>query len=474
MPVPAWFPPDTVNESSRTVAGALANVRRLGPVQPEGGDLASQLRRAWIGRIYTGFLKQFSITRKMFQWIWRSGVPIQVYYLALRYLALRYLALRWRCFVGYSDFTKKSAAQTYKLADSCIVEAPAPRVFPPDDQAYIVYPHDSYVFPEVSVSIVHQAMVHGGTNLILEENEVICHDLYDFKRDYTSEELHGRALIDPKGKRIKWLLHDKAPESIPSAASFVDACAPNYAHWMTEVLPRICLFCANKRFRNVPIIVNDGMHQNIMESLLMTAGQDREIIALPVGRALLVDRLYLTSPTGYVPFERRTNRLRGHSHGVFSRNAFETLRLRLNAATKNIPARDWPEKIYLRRNSKTRVIANAEDVEQMVITHGYTVVDPETLSFAQQVRLFMKAKAVVASSGAALANILFCPPDTRIYILIAKFPGTSYGYWQNMACASGKTVNYILGNIVKGQTRGIHADFRIDMDSLSMALDFSA
>ncbi len=90
------------------------------------------------------------------------------------------------------------------------------------------------------------------------------------------------------------------------------------------------MFCMDKRFEGVPVIVNDGLHQNIMESLLLVTGVDREIITLPIGRALVVDKLYLTSVAGYVPFERRKNKLTNHSHGMFSPRAFETLRKYLN------------------------------------------------------------------------------------------------------------------------------------------------
>ena len=314
-------------------------------------------------------------------------------------------------------------------------------------------------------------MVYGGTNLVLADGGVVCHDLYDFTRDYTSEELHGRTRIDPKSARIRWLLHDEKPEPIPVAAAFVDACALNYAHWMTEVLPRIVLFCAEERFRDVPIVVNDGLHKNIMESLLFVAGADREIITLPIGRALAVGELYLTSAAGYVPFEWRTKRLSGHSHGMFSPAAFEMLRSRLKAMVTKTDGEGWPEKIFLRRNSGTRIVINTDELERLLVARGYVIVEPEKLTFLQQIQLFENAKTIVAATGAALSNAILCKPGTHVGIFMAKHKHMIYRYWSNMLAPIQVKVSHVLGKIVQNRGLGIHGDFAIDADCVNDLLD---
>ncbi|MDT8283001.1 MAG: glycosyltransferase family 61 protein, partial [Gammaproteobacteria bacterium] len=365
---------------------------------------------------------------------------------------------------------KNRGVPTCKLADAVRVETPMPRVFPSCDQGCLGSSHNQYTFSEIYVATINNAMIYGGTNLILADSEVVCHDLYDFKRDYTSEELHGRTLIDPKSRRIRWLSHDKAPESVPVVATFVDACASNYAHWMTEVLPRINLFCADERFKDVPIVVNDGLHKNIMESLALVVGADREIILLPIGRALVIEKLYITSVAGYVPFERRKNKLSGHSHGVFSSAAFELMRNKIVSVAKNLPERVWPEKIYLRRNSGVRNVINSAVLEKLLSDQGYVSIDSEKLSFLEQVQLFSNTKKIISPTGAALSNAVFCEPCTHIGVLMAKHENMIYGYWANMLCPLGVTVSYVLGDIIDNRTNGIHADFDVDKDNIKELL----
>jgi capsular polysaccharide biosynthesis protein len=212
-------------------------------------------------------------------------------------------------------------------------------------------------------------------------------------------------------------------------------------------------------------VINDNLHENIMESLFLVAGQEREYITLPIGRALQVESLYLTSVAGYVPFDRRNTKLPGHSHGVFSPRAFKLINDKVKFFLEKLPMQDCPKKIYIRRNSGSRNVTNAKKFEELLVSQGYVIVEPEKLTFLQQAQLFSKAKSIVASSGAALANMIFASGSANIIIIIGKFSLTSYWYWQNIACASGKKISYVFGEAVDVKINGIHANFTIDLDS---------
>jgi capsular polysaccharide biosynthesis protein len=380
-------------------------------------------------------------------------------------------AKRWSPLIKLDDYVKTRCIPTIKVLDAVRVETPVPQVFPAEDHEYLSSPHDHYDFPPIYVAEISNAMVYGGTNLVFTQDAALCHDLYDFERDYTSEELHGRHLIDAKKKRMRLLRHDVAPERVPVAAVFVDACALNYAHWLTEVLPRIAAFCAEEQFASIPIIVNDGLHHNIMESLYLITGPEREIITLPVGRAIQADSLYITSVAGYVPFERRKNKLSGHSQGVFSPKALDILRDHLNPLCQKATSKGWPEKIFLRRNSGVRKIYNAAEIEKLLIARGYVIVEPEKLTFLQQIQLFSNVKEIVSSTGAALANAIVCKAGTQVTVLMGKHENMIYRYWINLLNPFGIKVNYLLGNIIDQGSLGIHGDFAVNIADFVELLD---
>ncbi|CAI8868420.1 Capsular polysaccharide biosynthesis protein [Pseudomonas sp. IT-P2] len=424
------------------------------------------LRNTVFGQFYLKHLKQNSFVRWVVLWLWRNGYPV---YANVRAHLSGNKNQSWRGLSSHKEYIADNNLAVKVLVKEERVDTPAPRVLPASDQEYLVSPHEAYTYPKIYTFFLNQATVYGGTNLVLVDNKVLHHDLYDFTRDYTSEELHGRLILDKDFSRARWVSHDPLPEVIPVAASFLDSCASNYAHWMTEVLPRVAVFCADDDYKDVPILVNDGLHPNLMQSLRVVSGNDRKIIALPTGKAATVGQLFITSVAGYVPFERRPNALGEHSHGLFSPAAFDLLKLRSNSFAAESGG-DWPEKIILRRRTGARLVSNFADLESALVPKGFKVVETEGLSFIEQVALFSRAKVIIGSSGAALASLVFAPKDAQIFILISKFPDTSYWYWQNMACSSGKKVNYVLGT-ADSTGKGIHADFSIDLKNFLVELD---
>ncbi|WP_172597675.1 glycosyltransferase family 61 protein [Sulfuriflexus mobilis] len=469
--IPAWMP----SHRKGGVVGHIqssSKVRNISSNQTQSGDPLAKLRNTWLpGRLYRNHLKKYSVARRVAKWFWQNGYPIYLNWVARIFWRK---AEKWRRLIKLSDFTRENKILSHKLVDSMLVEEQEPKVFPDSDKNHLAVSDVRYTYPEIFVATIKNAMTCGGSNLILADDGVICHDLFDCSRDCTSEELHGHALMNAQSSRIRWLLHDKAPESIPVAATFVDACASNYAHWMTEVLPRLALFCAEERFKDIPIVVNEGLHENIMESLFLVTGPKRDIITLPIGRALAVDELYLTSVAGYVPFGRRTNELSGHSHGVFSPRAFEILRTVLNAPIQMTEEEAWPEKIFLRRSSGVRKVTNATEIERLLVAQGYVIVEPEKLTFLEQIKLFNNAKEIISSTGAALANAIVCKPGTQVAVLMGKHENMIYRYWYNMLAPIQIKVSYVLGNIIENRDLGIHGDFAIDVACLSDLLeDFS-
>jgi len=437
------------------------------PVTSDAGHGLERFSGSAWARFYRRFLKPIPVFRSLAFFIWRNAYPV---YLRIAASNSRDPDVeKWRRLVAYRDYRSDCVVP---LADAAMVKTRLPRVIPAAYQHYIL-PQDGYFAPEVTVKTIPQGRVNGGSNLVLTKDALICHDLIDSKRDYTSEELHGRMVIDTASSRIRWLLRDAAPVEMPCAASFVDACAPNYAHWLTEVLPRLALYCGQPRFADVPIIVNAGLHKNILDSISYFAGEQREVITLPVGRAVVVDELHLTSVAGYVPFERRKGKLDGHAQGVFNPHAFQQIRACVLPHAETVQE-GLIDKIYIRRNSGIRQVVNAAELEAALVARGYAVVEPEKLSFIEQVRMFAGARSIVGSSGAALANLIFAPESADIHVLIGRYADTSFWYWQNMASAVGANISYVFGEIESDGGIAIHADFRIDVAAFLKTLDSEA
>lgn len=74
-----------------------------------------------------------------------------------------------------------------------------------------------------------------------------------------------------------------------------------------------------------------------------------------------------------------------------------------------------PAKVFVsRRKAAGRRLLNDDEVADFLRKRGYAIVILEDLSISDQARIFRGAETVVAQHGAALTNLLYCRPGTRV------------------------------------------------------------
>jgi len=317
-------------------------------------------------------------------------------------------------------------------------------------------------FPEVYTVCLSDIMVFPATNFVISEEKIVIHDLLDLKTQNPPEELTDYFQFNTALSKARIKLSYHFHDDLDEAAHFLDAAAQNYAHWLTEILPRIALFCSIPEFAQVPLLIDDNLPQSMLQSLHLIAGEHRKVFTLGRGIAVKVKKLHVVSVTGYVPFGFRSPSDTKNRHGQFSPFALNCLRqMILESTTTEKPASEAPKKIFIQRNSTHRSLVNQPRVMEFCVQHSFECVSPETLSFTDQVRLFSNAEAVIGATGAAFANVIFCSPSCKITILIGDHPETPYGYWVNIAAAVGARVRYVLGQSDAPISGEIHRDFSI-------------
>lgn len=369
-----------------------------------------------------------------------------------------------------SQSTLSQAAKVFTLVPASPIPAPptlkciGPRLSEFD------MPQDPTQFPAIQVIRTGPAEVFGHSHFVrTPHGQLIHHDLFNPATHKASEEDHRRLHMQPSLHAAQVIGAPLHTSTLPAAALFTDAVASNYAHWLTEVLPRIVLYTRNACSKGMPLIVDAGLHPNIFESLSLAIDPDRVVYTLPQDCRAIVKQLDLVTPAGYVPYAPREPRGPGHSHGVFStqalravRDTYKQLMARPDAANK---------RLYVRRNSGLRKLVNDADISRLLSAAGFTIVAPEELSFSEQVRLFSQAELVIGATGAALANLIFCPPGARVHVLMAQHQDMPYWYWQRLADCVGVDLSYGLGNICAAPEKGFHADFEVAPSTIESVLD---
>jgi len=340
-----------------------------------------------------------------------------------------------------------------------------PETYPPKGNNFLNIQTD-FEFPEIYITTLKNCTVLGSSKLILNERMLIWDDLFDSKLDLMPEEYNLRLFLS-RNKSLASIYIDKENQKIiPMGIAFTDAVSNNYAHFLTEILPKIAIYFKGGPDSSAQVIIDLCLHENIMQAMEMVVGSNFEVIGLESNEPVFVRSLQVVSTCGSVPFQPRPglSEIARHSHGEFSSLALMYMRNLIQSKIPDLPKAGFALKLYIKRVSSIRNLLNSTEVEDMLLKNGFISINPEAMSFIEQVKIFSNADIVVGPSGAAFANIIFCNPEAKIIILapeVQKFP---FGYWQKIACAVGCQVNYVLGKPL--QKHYVHSDYCVNESTL--------
>lgn len=127
-------------------------------------------------------------------------------------------------------------------------------------------------------------------------------------------------------------------------------------------------------------------------------------------------------------------------------------------------------KIFIgRKNPKFRILLNNDDVVKMLNRYGFVYLEMEDFSVEDQISIFNNAKQIICLHGAALSNICFCKPNTKIIDLMHE----DFKQWCFLKLAIILNLNYSIftckGNNQVDKLPG-HRDILVDIDSLEQLI----
>src|SRR5437660_3694738 len=169
----------------------------------------------------------------------------------------------------------------------------------------------------------------------------------------------------------------------------------NYYHWLLDLLPRVLLLKqATQNFSNYDALLLNGSRVNYERETLTALGVPAEKIRYVDSR----DRFQIASAV--FPSMNFNIVAPWKVHGL----------RQLVSSIRSTQCR----RLYLSRShAAVRRIANEKEISEILRQQNFEILEAENLSWPEQADLFASAIMIVAPHGAALANIVFCQPDTR-------------------------------------------------------------
>ncbi|QDC44298.1 glycosyltransferase family 61 protein [Methylophilus medardicus] len=333
-------------------------------------------------------------------------------------------------------------------------------------------PTRDHTFPEIAIFSFDGATIVGGTDFVLQGNQMIHHDLYIPSEHQCPAENIG--LIDRhKDNKTVDLWLTLAPSSLESGVSMISQCSGNYAHWLTETLPKLALLDSIALFDRTPLLIDDHLHPNIIQSLNLLNKKNRQVITVSKWAPVTVNQLIAISNPGYERYA---------SNGLLSKepepyvNKFSAYALKLlresiiNALLelKN-SGQSHSDLVYLARSHSSknlRQIINATELEAFLDAQHVQRVESDHLTFIQQVQACMSAKLIVSPIGAALTNMIFAPTGCKIICLSPYYDDANYFYYANLAATLGHEIHFVLGQQAPTDKHPMHKDYSINVELL--------
>lgn len=221
----------------------------------------------------------------------------------------------------------------------------------------------------------------------------------------------------------------------------------NYGHWLVEIMPRLGLARLKCHVSGLAIPSVDGAMKSVIHESLN-----------------LCDKLKTTPrfelKKNEVVFFKEIILVSGATqHGSYMSPLMIS---EIDNAIQHIDGVN-NEKIFISRRGTARNIANQNEIEETLKECGFSIINPASMNFIDQIRLFKNAKIIIGVMGAGMTNIVFAERGARIINLSpATMPDTFFYF---LSIHKGHIYSEIRGkNVV--DTKSWDTEFIIDRDDL--------
>ncbi|MGB5969408.1 MAG: glycosyltransferase family 61 protein [Spirulinaceae cyanobacterium] len=244
------------------------------------------------------------------------------------------------------------------------------------------------------------------------------------------------------------------PQKISGTVAYLTNVDPlNYYHWLCRTLPLLRLYKKFFDFSQIEFFyIGEFPLANFHRESLIRAGiRENQILQKACTAEKIVAAISSRAKYfGSAPINQENY--------LFSRSLFkEEIKL---------GKQQTPKRIYVQRGKvKRRKVVNEKKVISLLASYGFQPVTMESKTIKEQAEIFAQAEAIIAPHGAALTNLLFIQPGTKVIELLP------YGYTNNcyyvMTDYGGGQYFYLQGKSINQDSQQMHnLDISLDIAQL--------
>ena len=237
----------------------------------------------------------------------------------------------------------------------------------------------------------------------------------------------------------------------------------NFGHWLVEGLGQAALLRDRFGPDAIQVVVCEqpfsGMRDIVHETLSACfSGSRFEILERPHTETWSFEELHYCTPVYEPPLIKVPQAVSAASDAMIEKVGLSP---------------DSPKdarRIYIsRRKVRHRRLLNEQELEPLCAKFGFETVFPEDMPIGEQVRLFRSSSIVMGVKGAALTNVMFCHPGSRLIVLSPSDNPDPF-FW-NIATAKGMAYSELFGRVAQEEGVRGHRDFCVDPRKFNIFLE---
>lgn len=321
---------------------------------------------------------------------------------------------------------------------------------------------------DIYYSVIENCNIIGQSNAILTKDNYLLYDYLAHKSlkkiNVTDSGLFlllNRVIHLGKIFFINYLKVSKnaIDKGIMLSGNFTD----NYYHFVLEFLVKFELISQANIDYSIPIVLDNRVKKILQFNELITIFNigNREIIYVEPRVLYTVNELHYVSAPNKIPpnIKGKIQSIKSEDY-AFDFNSIDFLRTTIRRYFDSIDA-DTPRKIFISRANCIKRKNNEADLYPILKRFGYTIIHPENMTFKEQFICFANADYIIAASGAALTNIVFCKPECNI--LVFQTVQADITIFSSIAKYLNTNMMYITGS---NETTKLHPDFIVPVNLL--------
>lgn len=270
--------------------------------------------------------------------------------------------------------------------------------------------------PAKKIYLLRNVKIIGGFQIISGNNLIITSTPEDPRQGFVSGIWQYITTIKKIKNKVLIFFDFNSKKIIKEGILISGRCSPNYFHCLIEYFGRSYILNKASFLSHKPVLIVDSEMTNSEFECLKILFSDWPIFKKRPDTLLNVKKLYFPSINTYHP-DQIDNFLEKNADICFSTLLFlrNTIfdKLKITQSTKR-------RKIFLERKFGRNIVNNKE-VKKMLIKMGFESIDPASLSFEKQVKLFNESKFIIGAAGSAFTNLIFCNPGTIVVSLVNPF-----------------------------------------------------